>query len=96
MGAEEPVSIVAAIVDGIRRAGGNELTSSALAGAARGYHVEVDRRAAIRAAAAAARSGDVLLIAGKGHEDYQIVGTTRLHFDDREEAAQALAAGSVA
>jgi len=33
----------------------------------------------------------VLLIAGKGHEDYQIVGTTRSHFDDREEAAAALA-----
>ena len=49
---EEPASIVAAIVDGMRRAGGNELTSAALAGAARGYHVEVDRRAAIRAAAA--------------------------------------------
>jgi len=79
----------------MRRAGGSELTADALAGAARGYHVEVDRRAAIRAAAAAARSGDVLLIAGKGHEDYQIVGAERLHFDDREEAAQALAAGGV-
>ena len=90
---EEPDGIVAAIVGGIRRAGGSELTSTALAGAPRGYHVEVDRRAAIRAAAAAARPGDVLLIAGKGHEDYQIVGTTRLHFDDREEAARALAEG---
>ena len=92
---EEPSSIVAMIVEGMRRAGGSELTADALAGAARGYHVEVDRRAAIRAAAAAARSGDVLLIAGKGHEDYQIVGAERLHFDDREEAAQALAAGGV-
>ena len=46
-------------------------------GAARGYHAEVDRRAAIRAAAGAARPGDVLLIAGKGHEDYQILGTTK-------------------
>jgi UDP-N-acetylmuramoyl-L-alanyl-D-glutamate--2,6-diaminopimelate ligase len=93
---EEPASIVAMIVDGMRRAEGHELTSSALAGAARGFHVEVDRRAAIRAAAAAARAGDVLLIAGKGHEDYQIVGTERLHFDDREEAAKALAAGGLA
>jgi UDP-N-acetylmuramoyl-L-alanyl-D-glutamate--2,6-diaminopimelate ligase len=89
---EEPASIVAMIVDGIRRAGGSELPASALRDAARGYHVEADRRAAIRAAAGAARSGDVLLVAGKGHEDYQIVGTERLHFDDREEAAQALAA----
>ncbi len=40
---------------------------------------------------AAARPGDVVLIAGKGHEDYQIVGKTKHHFDDREEAAGALA-----
>jgi UDP-N-acetylmuramoyl-L-alanyl-D-glutamate--2,6-diaminopimelate ligase len=93
---EEPASIVGMIVDGMHRAGGSELTAGALREAARGYHVEVDRRAAIRAAAAAARSGDVLLIAGKGHEDYQIVGTERLHFDDREEAGLALAAGGVA
>src|SRR5580692_4029837 len=93
---EEPASIVAMIVDGIRRAGGSELSAGALGDAAHGYLVEVDRRAAIRAAAAAARSGDVLLVAGKGHEDYQIVGTERLHFDDREEAAQALATGGAA
>jgi UDP-N-acetylmuramoyl-L-alanyl-D-glutamate--2,6-diaminopimelate ligase len=87
---EDPATIVAAIVDGVRRAGGVELGAAALRAAARGYHVEVDRRAAIRVAAGAAGPGDVLLIAGKGHEDYQIVGTTRLHFDDREEAAAAL------
>ncbi len=91
---EEPASIVDMILDGIRPAGARELTATALRDAPRGYHVEIDRRAAIRAAAAAARPGDVLLVAGKGHEDYQIVGTTRLHFDDREEAAAALAAGS--
>jgi UDP-N-acetylmuramoyl-L-alanyl-D-glutamate--2,6-diaminopimelate ligase len=93
---EEPASIVAAIVDGVRQAGGVERTAAALQTSARGYHVEVDRRAAIRAAAAATRPGDVLLIAGKGHEDYQIVGATRLHFDDREEAAAALRAPEAA
>jgi UDP-N-acetylmuramoyl-L-alanyl-D-glutamate--2,6-diaminopimelate ligase len=51
----------------------------------------VDRRAAIGLAASVSRPGDVLLIAGKGHEDYQIVGTTKAHFDDREEAAAAFA-----
>jgi UDP-N-acetylmuramoyl-L-alanyl-D-glutamate--2,6-diaminopimelate ligase len=50
-----------------------------------------DRRQAIDLAASVARSGDVLLIAGKGHEDYQIIGKTKTHFDDREEAAAAFA-----
>ena len=50
-----------------------------------------DRREAIDLAATLARPGDALLIAGKGHEDYQIVGTTKTHFDDREEATAAFA-----
>ena len=49
-----------------------------------------DRRQAIRAAAAMARKGDYILIAGKGHETYQITGDTRTHFDDKEEARKAL------
>jgi UDP-N-acetylmuramoyl-L-alanyl-D-glutamate--2,6-diaminopimelate ligase len=80
------------ILDGVRRQGSPELDVAGLAAAARGHHAEVDRRAAIRRAAAACRAGDVLLIAGKGHEDYQILGTTKVHFDDREEASAALAA----
>ncbi|MCD8282307.1 MAG: UDP-N-acetylmuramoyl-L-alanyl-D-glutamate--2,6-diaminopimelate ligase [Prevotella sp.] len=48
-----------------------------------------DRRAAIRSAVMIARPGDVILIAGKGHEDYQIVGTEKHHFDDREEVRAA-------
>ncbi len=55
----------------------------------RPFFVDVDRRAAIRAAIAEATPGDVVVIAGKGHEDYQIIGTTKSHFDDREEAAAA-------
>ena len=52
--------------------------------------VEPDRRAAIRSAISVAQTGDVVIIAGKGHEDYQILGKKRIHFDDREEAAAAL------
>ena len=52
--------------------------------------VIVDRREAIRRAAAIARPGDVILIAGKGHEDYQEINGVKHHFDDREEASIAL------
>jgi UDP-N-acetylmuramoyl-L-alanyl-D-glutamate--2,6-diaminopimelate ligase len=55
-----------------------------------GLFIEVDRRKAIREAIRIARPGDVVAICGKGHEDYQIIGTTRHHFDDREEAEKAL------
>ena len=55
----------------------------------RGFIVLEDRRAAIRWAAAHSKAEDVLLVAGKGHEDYQIVGTEKRHFDDREELEQA-------
>jgi UDP-N-acetylmuramoyl-L-alanyl-D-glutamate--2,6-diaminopimelate ligase len=55
-----------------------------------GLFIEIDRREAIRAAVRAARVGDIVAVCGKGHEDYQIVGTTRYHFDDREEAQKAL------
>jgi len=89
---EDPAAIVDMVLEGVRRTSAPKLTAAELAHAARGYHAEVDRRAAIRVAARAAAAGDVLLIAGKGHEDYQIVGTTKHHFDDREEAAAALAA----
>jgi UDP-N-acetylmuramoyl-L-alanyl-D-glutamate--2,6-diaminopimelate ligase len=74
---EDPESIVHAIMPG-------------LAGASCEVHVELDRRQAIEEAIGAARAGDVVLIAGKGHETYQIVGTSTKHFDDREEARRVL------
>jgi UDP-N-acetylmuramoyl-L-alanyl-D-glutamate--2,6-diaminopimelate ligase len=52
--------------------------------------VESDRRKAIRKAVADSNDGDILLLAGKGHENYQIVGNIRHHFDDVEEARRAL------
>jgi len=54
------------------------------------YEVVADRRKAIEAAIREAKPRDMVLIAGKGHEDYQIVGSTRLHFDDCEVAQEAL------
>jgi UDP-N-acetylmuramoyl-L-alanyl-D-glutamate--2,6-diaminopimelate ligase len=53
-------------------------------------HVEPDRRAAIRLAISRAGEGDVVVLAGKGHEDYQIIGKEKFHFDDVEEAAAAM------
>ena len=74
---EDPAAIVAEIEAGIGDA----------------PHVaEIDRRAAIHRAIEEASPGDVVLIAGKGHETYQIVGTQTLHFDDVEVAREALAA----
>jgi len=52
--------------------------------------VEADRARAIALGIAEAEPCDLVLIAGKGHEDYQILGTTKIHFDDREEAERAL------
>ncbi|MEL6164345.1 MAG: UDP-N-acetylmuramoyl-L-alanyl-D-glutamate--2,6-diaminopimelate ligase, partial [Cyanobacteria bacterium J06628_3] len=46
---------------------------------------------AISKAIMEAKSGDGILLAGKGHEDYQILGTEKIHFDDREHAREALA-----
>jgi UDP-N-acetylmuramoyl-L-alanyl-D-glutamate--2,6-diaminopimelate ligase len=51
-----------------------------------------DRATAIRTAIMEAKPGDGVLIAGKGHEDYQILGTEKVHFDDREQARDALKA----
>ncbi|HSG50080.1 MAG TPA: cyanophycin synthetase, partial [Longimicrobiales bacterium] len=52
---------------------------------------EADRRAAIRQAILEARDGDVLVLAGKGHETYQVVGTVKHPFDERAEVAAAMA-----
>ncbi|MDE7335804.1 MAG: UDP-N-acetylmuramoyl-L-alanyl-D-glutamate--2,6-diaminopimelate ligase, partial [Muribaculaceae bacterium] len=76
---EEPEAILAEMEAGLD----DDMRKSAL--------VIVDRREAIRAAAALAEPGDVILIAGKGHEDYQEIKGIKHHFDDREEVAAAFA-----
>jgi len=59
-------------------------------GSGQGYLKIADRREAIRAAIRLARPGDTVLIAGKGHEDYQVIGKKKFPFDDRVEAKMAL------
>ena len=56
-----------------------------------GYEVEVDRAEAIKRAVAIAEDGDIVLIAGKGHEDYQELADGRIDFDDRRSARDAMA-----
>ncbi len=71
----------------------NAIIEDIVAGMGEGTdHFEVvpDRRDAIARAIAIANPGDAILIAGKGHEDYQIIGTEKHHFDDREVAAEEL------
>jgi UDP-N-acetylmuramoyl-L-alanyl-D-glutamate--2,6-diaminopimelate ligase len=69
---------------------------AAILAAAPGAHEIGDRRAAIRAAVAQMVEGDVLVVAGKGHEQGQIVGGVVLPFDDATETAAALASASTA
>ncbi len=89
---ETPESIVDMILEGVRTTGQPRRVAAELAQGQAGYLVEVDRGKAIGHAVSLARPGDALLIAGKGHEDYQIIGTQKTHFDDREIAAAAFAA----
>lgn len=79
---EDPQAILREVEVGVRE--GLERRSSVR------YHMIADRREAIEAAVREAKPGDTVLIAGKGHEDYQIIGTTRHHFDDREVAQAAI------
>jgi UDP-N-acetylmuramoyl-L-alanyl-D-glutamate--2,6-diaminopimelate ligase len=80
---EDPGAILREIVEGVH--------------AARSRRAELieepDRRAAIRLAIEKARSGDLVLIAGKGHENYQIFADRTIHFDDREVAREVLSGG---
>ena len=55
--------------------------------------IEPDRDKAIRLRVEEARAGDIVLLAGKGHEDYQIFADRTIHFDDREVAGAALTNG---
>ncbi|MEQ8214191.1 MAG: UDP-N-acetylmuramoyl-L-alanyl-D-glutamate--2,6-diaminopimelate ligase, partial [Smithellaceae bacterium] len=89
---EDPLEIIREIETGIDQQKIQKIDSSnpAAAGAVQSYTVIPDREKAIEAAIGAASPGDIILIAGKGHEDYQIIGATKIPFDDRKTAAHAL------
>ena len=88
---EDPLAIIREIEPGLAARGLPRITAAAAKNGDSGYLVIPDRREAIRLAVSLARPGEAVLVAGKGHENYQIWGTERRHFDDREEVAQALA-----
>lgn len=76
---EDPQRIIESILDGVRALGATDRT-----------RIEPDRALAIRAAVSDAGLADVVLVAGKGHEDYQIIGSERRRFSDAEHAREAL------
>ena len=93
---EPPMQIIDQILKGIQRVGSRLYRNDELTEGFRqkGYIVEPDRRKAIRLAISAAGPGDTVLIAGKGHETYQILAEGTIAFDDRQEARQALTGSS--
>jgi UDP-N-acetylmuramoyl-L-alanyl-D-glutamate--2,6-diaminopimelate ligase len=87
---EEPAVIAMQIEKGIQEAGLKRLSNySGDRPFTSGYFFELDRKKAIEMSIKIAGKKDLILIAGKGHEDYQIVGTEKRVFDDRKVAAEA-------
>jgi len=74
---EDPLKIISDIIVGLQKTAGK-------------YLIEPDREKAIGMAMEEARSGDIVLLAGKGHENYQIIGDKTFEFDDREIARRDL------
>lgn len=91
---EDPLAIIEEVRVGTQRVHARPWTPAEAAPIpGRGYLTIPDRRQAIEFAVSLLGEGDLLLVAGKGHEDYQIIGHERRHFDDREELRRALAPG---
>jgi len=89
---ENPLAIIGQILPGITHATDVAYSPQEVEDGfdKKGYVVESDRRRAIELGITASRPNDVVLIAGKGHETYQIIGNQSIAFDDREEARKAL------
>ena len=89
---EDPLKIIGEVEAGLVEAGLGRIDRDDAARMRMGYVVEPDRRAAIAIALDLAKPGDIVVIAGKGHEDYQLVGGRRLDFDDRKVVRELMAA----
>jgi len=89
---EDPEKIIEQILSGLKKTCKHKYSLSSLKTDfdKKGYVIEPDRRNAIKLGIAASRQGDTVLIAGKGHETYQILSNKTISFDDRKEAKQAL------
>lgn len=95
---EDPMKIIAEVGRGVRRSGRKQISRQELFFSdtpGGGYLVEADRTAAIHLACRLGQSGDVVIIAGKGHEQYQINGMKKIFFDDRLQAKNGLAQWTV-
>jgi UDP-N-acetylmuramoyl-L-alanyl-D-glutamate--2,6-diaminopimelate ligase len=91
---EDPTAIINQILKGVQQVKSRCYSAADFRNGFKdkGYVVEADRQRAIQLAIRVSEPGDTVLIAGKGHETYQILGTTTKPFDDREEARKALGA----
>ncbi len=91
---EDPQTIIAAVADGVATSGKTPVrVQEMFTGPApkQGFAIIGDRRAAIHLCCSLAQPGDTILVAGKGHEQYQIIGTKKHFFDDRFEVLNGLA-----
>lgn len=93
---EDPHAIIRDMLSGLDGSRVQALTTAQVKQGQSGYCAVEDRAAALGLAVEMLKDGDVLLVAGKGHEDYQIIGNTKHHFDDREQLRLALEKRSAA
>jgi UDP-N-acetylmuramoyl-L-alanyl-D-glutamate--2,6-diaminopimelate ligase len=86
---EKPEQIISEIEEGVKESGIQKISSPS-SDQYKGYLTVVDRTVAIQIALRMAQRGDIVLVAGKGHEDYQILGKRKIAFDDRKKIEEVL------
>jgi len=87
---EDPDEIITQVVAGIEKGGFRRISAGKAKSGEKGYLVESDRAAAIQLAVSFAKPGDLVVVAGKGHETYQQIEGEKQPFDDRAEVVKAL------